>query len=129
MATKRWAWLTACALLFGGLTNVHAHVHYCFDGREPPAAVHLTDGLDHHHDDGIGGGDHKDDGDHDDLDLDVPNQALAKSVKYDLHALEPLVGWAPAIDLQRTYASIPQVEIAPWPPPAYLKPQLRAPPR
>jgi hypothetical protein len=122
MASKRWACVVAVAVLFAGVTNAHAHVHLCFDGSEPPASVHLVDASNHLDDH------FKHDGDHDDLDLDVPNQALAKSVKYDLLALPPLSGWVHAVDAQRTYASIRQVEIAPWPPPLYSRPQLRAPP-
>ena len=83
MVSKRWTWLAALAVLFAGLTNAHSHVHYCFDGQEPPASVHLVDGTDHDHE--LPG--HSDGAEHDDLDLDVPNQALAKAVKYDLPAI------------------------------------------
>ena len=62
-------------MLFAGLTNAHGHVHYCFDGQEPPAAVHLVDSTDHDHE--VPG--HSDGDEHDDLDVDVPNQALAKA--------------------------------------------------
>ena len=77
MVSKRWTWLAALAVLFAGLTNAHSHVHYCFDGQEPPASVHLVDGTDHDHE--MPG--HSDGAEHDDLDLDVPNQALAKAVQ------------------------------------------------
>ena len=45
MTSKRWAWIAAAAVLFAGLTNAHAHVHFCFDGQEPPTAIHLADSF------------------------------------------------------------------------------------
>ena len=60
MTSKRWSWLAGFALLFAGITNAHSHVHYCFDGQEPPAAVHLIESADHHHET-LG---HHDDGTH-----------------------------------------------------------------
>src|SRR5262245_59947602 len=94
MVSKRWSWLAGFALLFAGITNAHSHVHYCFDGQEPPAAVHIADSAAHHHE--TPG--HTDDGsDHDDFDVDVPNQALAKIVKYDLPAI-PVVTWSITLD-------------------------------
>ncbi len=127
MVTKRWAWLAAFALLFAGLTNAHAHVHYCFDGQEPPASVHLADSLDHHHDVGLshGGGhdtghdhhdhdlDHGQGGEHDDLDLDLPNQALAKTVKHDLPAITAVVRWAVADDAGSSYSTAQLVAAPP----------------
>ena len=89
MVSKRWTWLAGLAVLFAGLTNAHGHVHYCFDGQEPPAAVHLVDSTDHDHE--LPG--HDDGTEHDDLDLDLPNQALAKAVKHDLPAIVA-VAWA-----------------------------------
>jgi hypothetical protein len=83
MLSKRWSWLAAVAVLVAGVTNAHSHVHYCFDGSEPPAAVHLADAIDHHHAvPGDAGEAPLGDGiEHDDLDLDLPNQAIAKAVK------------------------------------------------
>ena len=125
MVSKRWTWLAGFALLFAGLTNAHSHVHYCFDGSEPPAAVHLADSSAHHHeaagqpDDGI---------EHDDLDVDVPNQALAKAVKYDLPAI-PVLGWTMPIDALPGGTLADSVDTPPHPNPRYALPQLRAPPR
>ena len=139
MGTKRWAWLTAFSLLFAGLTNAHAHVHYCFDGQEPPASVHFVDALDHHHalghldehelEDRLSEHDHGTDGDHDDLDLDLPNQALAKSLKHDLAAIAPPVHLTPAADTSRSYSAARYVASPPRPPPLYSRPLQRGPPR
>ena len=125
MVSKRWTWLAGFALLFAGLTNAHSHVHYCFDGSEPPAAVHLADSSAHHHeapgpsDDGI---------EHDDLDVDVPNQALAKAVKYDLPAI-PVLAWTMPLEALPGSTLADRVDTPPHPNPRYALPQLRAPPR
>lgn len=130
MITARWTWLTSLALLFGGLTNVHAHIHYCFDGQEPPAAVHLSDGVDHAHEhpghqanDPAG---HEDD--HDDLDLDLPNQALAKVFKYDQPAIVPLPTWHAPIHAAATAALSPHVLAPHAPDPPHTQPPSRGPP-
>jgi hypothetical protein len=134
MASTRWTWITGLAVLFAGITNAHAHVHYCFDGQEPPAAVHLSDGIDHahehpgpasHHDDVL----HHDDADHDDLDLDLPNEALAKIVKHDQLALAPLLGWSTVIDSRPAAALAWSSAAPPAPDPLYARPPLRGPPR
>jgi hypothetical protein len=122
MVSKRWTWLAALAVLFAGLTNAHSHVHYCFDGQEPPASVHLVDATDHDHE--LPG--HSDGTGHDDLDLDVPNQALAKAVKYDLPAITPHVWTVPRESLPSS-ALVDTVDVPPDP--RYAHPQLRAPPR
>ena len=124
MVSKRWTWLAAFALLFAGLTNAHSHVHYCFDGQEPPASVHLVDGTDHEHE--LPG--QSDGEEHDDLDLDVPNQALAKAVKYDLPAITPQV-FTVAFEPSPPGALGDAVDSPPAPDPRYAHPQLRAPPR
>ena len=102
MVSKRWTWLAALGLLFAGLTNAHSHIHYCFDGQEPPAAVHITDSTDHHHE--VPG--HDDGYDHDDLDLDLPNQALAKVFKHDLPAIDGLVFTVPVEALRQSALAV-----------------------
>jgi hypothetical protein len=125
MVSKRWTWLTGIAWLFAGLTNAHGHVHYCFDGKEPPAAVHLVDSTDHDHE--IPG--HDSTGDHDDLDLDIPNQALAKACKYDAPAMAPLLTWAVDVEVAATETDV-VIPVEPHPPdPHHYRPPLRGPPR
>ena len=126
MVSKHWTWLTAAALSFAGLTNAHSHVHYCFDGQEPPAAVHLVDSTDHAHEIP---GHHSDDAEHDDLDLDVPNQALAKVCKHDLPAIVAALAWTTTFESPAGGALADTVDIPPAPDPRYTHPQLRAPPR
>jgi hypothetical protein len=105
-----------------GITNAPAHVHLCFDGHDPPAAVHLTGGSDHDHsldEDANCSGD---------VDVDLENQALAKTVKHDLLAIASAIVWTLAFEGD---ASNPLPVIAqprPIPPPLYTHPPLRAPP-
>jgi hypothetical protein len=130
-ASKRWSWLAALAVLFAGITNAHSHVHYCFDGQEPPAAVHLVDVMDHHHDaPGHAHDGHSDDGaGHDDLDVDLPNQAsLAKAAKYDVPAID-VVAWTMPFESLPPGALVASVDTPPAPSPRYALPRLRAPPR
>ena len=124
MVSKRWTWPAALAVLFAGLTNAHAHVHYCFDGQEPPAAVHLTDSTDHDHE--VPG--HSEGAEHEDLDLDVPNPALTKACKHDLPAITSHV-WASSFEALSGKAPVHVTDLPPAPNPRYLHPQLRAPPR
>ena len=124
MVSKRWTWLAAVAVLFAGLTNAHSHVHYCFDGQEPPGAVHLADGTDHDHE--LPG--HSGSSEHDDLDVDLANQALAKAVKYDLPAITPHV-WTTAFEVVPRGALADTVVVPSTLSLRYAHPQLRAPPR
>jgi hypothetical protein len=124
MVSKRWSWLAGLALLFAGLTNAHSHVHYCFDGQEPPASVHIVNSTDHEHE--LPG--HDDGDEHDDLDLDVPNQALAKVVKHDLPAIDALA-WTLPIEAAPRGGLAVGIDAEAQPNPRYALPQLRAPPR
>ena len=123
MASKRWAWITAIAVLVAGISNAHAHVHLCFDGQEPPAAVHLVDDTGHLNE-------HAADSHHDDVDVDLQSQAtLAKNAKHDLVAIDAAVAWTLAFEAHTanrlpTFAPAP-----PFPAPLYSHPSPRAPPR
>jgi hypothetical protein len=140
MISKRWAWIAAAAVLFAGLTNAHAHVHFCFDGQEPPTAFHLADPFDPHgplehgghHDHAANDGNAGTDtgaGDHDDRDVDIPNSAVAKSVKYDLVAITPAARSALDIDVERRDSLTRRDPVAPVSAALYARPPLRGPPR
>lgn len=125
MSKRRWhSLLSTWALLFAGLTNAHAHLHLCFDGEESPAAGHLAEHGGHLVEHTLG-----DDGEHDDVDVDVAHQALAKSLKHDLYAVLPYA----SVGVRYAAAATTVAEPAIGPPPKqarpYLRPPLRAPPR
>jgi len=88
--------------------------------------VHLVDSTDHAHEIP---GHHSDDAEHDDLDLDVPNQALAKVCKHDLPAIVDALAWTTTFESPAGSALTDSVDIPPAPDPRYTHPQLRAPPR
>lgn len=66
-----WIWLVIAAVLIGRFEG--AHLHLCFDGSEPPAAVHMADGADH--DDA-----HHMETQHVDQDVDMFGATLVKKV-------------------------------------------------
>jgi hypothetical protein len=66
-----WIWLVIAAVLTGRFEG--AHLHLCFDGSEPPAAVHMADGADH--DDA-----HRAETQHVDQDVDLSGATLVKKV-------------------------------------------------
>src|SRR5690242_12528275 len=75
----RWIWLLCLVLLavrMGG-----AHLHLCFDGMEPPLAVHAGDIVEHgdehasqHHDENANK-------QHADVDLNLVDNGIAKTIK------------------------------------------------
>jgi hypothetical protein len=135
MASTRWTWITSLAVLFAGVTNAHAHVHYCFDGQEPPAALHVGDSPEHSHEHANHASqradtpDHGAEADHDDLDVDLLNKALAKVVKHDQLGLAPLPAWSTVVDARPAPALAWSVDTPPAPDPLYARPPLRGPPR
>jgi hypothetical protein len=66
-----WIWLVIAAVFVGRWEG--AHLHLCFDGNEPPAAMHMADGATHddaHHLDTV----------HVDHDVDMFGATLLKKV-------------------------------------------------
>jgi hypothetical protein len=126
MASKRWTWLMGIAWLFAAMTNAHGHVHYCFDGQEPPASVHLVDSTQHEHE--HPGHDSSESG-HEDLDVDLPNQALGKACKHDAPAILPVLAWTAGVHAPVGAAPIPWDEAPQISDPPYHRPPSRAPPR
>jgi hypothetical protein len=127
MRVKRWPLvLAAWTVLFAGLTNAHAHVHLCFHGQGLPAAAHVLDDGHQAHEHTEHAGGHED---HDDLDVDVPHPALAKSIKYDdLVAMFWSPGSAVLPPAPAACASTPYTGAVPYSPRLYARPPLRAPP-
>lgn len=126
MVTSRWAWVSCCAVLFAGQS--HAHLHYCLDGQEPPISVHYGDGIDpgHEHEEHHG----KDDGPHDDLDVDLigADQALTKAFKLDQPVPALLAGWSIDLAAPRSGVAAGRPDLAPGSDPPHARPQARGPP-
>jgi hypothetical protein len=126
MVRTRWTWVTCLAVLFAGQS--HAHLHYCFDGQEPPVSVHFGDGIDpgheheEHHD--------EDDSPHDDLDVEINrgDQALAKVFKLDHPDLASFPGWSLIVAAPRISGTVASPEFPHGPDPPHVRPQVRGPP-
>ena len=110
------------ALLYAGLTNAHVHAHLCFDGLEEPVAVHVAERGEHLHEHSTSHDEH------DDVDVDVLNQALAKAFKHDLNALAPSCGHTLVETRVNESLRAHPLVAAPKPPQPFLRPPLRAPP-
>jgi hypothetical protein len=124
MPSKRWAFVAALGVLLAGITNAHAHIHLCFDGHEPPAALHLAGDTDHDK------SHERDDPDcSGDVDVDLQNQAVAKTVKHDLLGIDTPVSWTLALDGVVAAPLAALAESPRHPPPLFTRPPLRAPPR
>jgi hypothetical protein len=93
----------------------------CFDGQEPPATIHggHDSGVAHHADE---------QGDHDDLDVDLRDEGVAKSFKPDLPAITPTLIFvlAAPVNFDELLTSEPGTPRGPDPP--HTRPLLRAPP-
>jgi hypothetical protein len=120
----RHPWILVLALLafaFGRLTG--AHLHMCFDGSEPPLSLHTSDGthLEHH-----AGEEHH----HDDVDVEPLGDLLAKNAQVVLLAVVAAGIWVIALIAPWRPVAIAAIESRPLrPPPRFLRPPLRAPPR
>jgi hypothetical protein len=132
MFSRGWTWVACLAVLFAGLGN--AHLHYCFDGQEPPVSVHLTDGIDpgHDHHDHTGHApDHEPDQEHHDdldVDLDLGNNALAKTFKFDQPDFASPSGWSVIVAAPRASVLRDWIELPRTPEPSFARPQARGPP-
>lgn len=120
--TKHWIVLSS-ALAFLIASSLGTHVHICFDGQEPPSAVHVLDGehLDHH----AGTSEP-----HNDVDVDPVGKPLPKPFKLELPALALLVVCAfvllaPSARIPARSRSVSSHLSLP----RYWRPLLRAPPR
>lgn len=103
-----------------------AHLHYCFDGSEPPVTLHIDGHVGSHH---MKGGVSA--GGHEDMDVSVGVDALVKKVPtlldllgliaalaFFLHLLPRVQTVVPSFDLVLPFSTRR----------AYLRPPLRGPP-
>jgi hypothetical protein len=157
MKSRRWPGLLASvALLFAGLTNAHSHLHVCLDGAAA-AAQHEDDHSDggHGHEPSRGPAPHAHDhsdhswtdetvlaqwaphhaeldagaADHADVDVDIPNQALAKTLKLDQAAIAPAGPWQPLAYREPAETPAARAKLTPHASPPFVRPLLRGPPR
>ena len=83
---KRWL-VVLFGVAFLNANALGAHLHYCFDGKEPRSSLHLLDGQeDLHH-----LGTHEK---HNDKDVKLTDQALAKFFKFSASPPAVPVSWA-----------------------------------
>jgi hypothetical protein len=108
-------------------SGLGAHIHLCFDGQEPESAMHVLDGNDHldHH---LGQDEHGQS--HNDVDVDVAGQALAKTFNQDeLPVLALLWAWLLPVPLKARFQRRPARRRSDTHrPPRFWRPLLRAPP-
>lgn len=119
---RRWFWLVLIAFLATRLVDVHLHL--CFDGQEPPSAVHMADGS--HHDDA-----HHVDTEHADRDVQMFDAVLLKKLADPSDTLFPL--FAAALLLALLPPRAPRIPPGADPPVVLrslllLRPPLRGPP-
>ena len=117
-----WLWVAFIAFLATRVSD--AHVHLCFDGQEPPTAVHMADGSVHNDA-------HHADTDHTDQDVDVLGALLVKKVDDSLDLTAPLLAAAIVLLVSdhRSVRPFSAYDSAPAHPPFRLTPPLRGPPR
>jgi hypothetical protein len=125
MVSKRWIWAACLAVLFAGQSQ--AHVHYCFDGHEPPMSVHLADGIDpgHEHPDHDA-----DEGCQDDVDVDLnpAELALGKVFKLDQPDLAAVFGSSVIVASPGAGVLVDWIELPQTSDPPFARPQVRGPP-
>jgi hypothetical protein len=115
-------WVVVLAVLTVRASDTH--LHFCFDGQEPPTSVHFADASVHHDE-------HHETQDHADKDYDPLVGLLSKSVGTDSDVAPPipvlvLVVLLPPASDTLPAASDPLLPAATSP--LHLRPPLRGPP-
>lgn len=123
---RAWLLTLMCVVLLLGPVG-GAHLHLCFDGKEPPASFHLFDLGMHHPESG-----HSEPGmnaAHQDSDVAVSDNLLSKG-KVEWTPTLALLAAALLLGLLRTpQRFIPRFTACATPPaPLFLRPPLRGPP-
>lgn len=116
-------WTVVLAVLAVRLTDTH--LHFCFDGQEPPTTVHVADASVHHDEE------HHDGSAHADKDINPFVGTLVKSDDDAQPIFALIVGTLLTIDLLSPDHGTPLFDresAATGRPPYYLTPPLRGPP-
>lgn len=107
-----------------------AHAHLCFDGREPPVTLHITDAIDAHHADEASSGLSAS---HDDLDVGVASDLLLKRIEASFDMVVLFTAFFLLLAFMPASRHAPVRRDDPPPAPAaalpHFRPPLRAPPR
>lgn len=123
--TRLHAWIWLALIAFTGTRLSDIHLHLCFDGSEPPAAMHMADGA--VHDDA-----HHRETRHVDQDVDVFDALLLAKKNDSAH--DSVAIWRAPLVLLDVRVLISQVarsvlSLRIRPPLFHLRPPLRGPPR
>lgn len=116
-------WTLVLAVLAVRMNDTH--LHFCFDGQEPPTSVHHADASVHHDEE------HHDGGTHADKDIDPFVGTVVKSDDDSQPLFALIVGTLLTIDLlPPDHGAPPLYRETPLAtdPPFYLRPPLRGPP-
>ena len=112
--------MVVAAIAFLAASTLGTHLHYCFDGSEPPVSVRVSDGGIHHADQSQ---------DINDLDIDLGDQVLVKPFKVDMPWIAiPQVRVASLISDVELFPRVTRQARVSLPPPRFLSPPLRGPP-
>jgi hypothetical protein len=125
-STRLLLWTVVLTVLTARASDTH--LHFCFDGQEPPASVHFADASlhdDEHHPE------HHDSEDHADKDFDPLVGVLLKHGGSDADIALPTYVVAAVLLLPPVTTTVPAVSDSLPPhasPPSNLRPPLRGPP-
>src|SRR3546814_17348652 len=100
-----------------------AHMHFCLDGSEPRASLHVLDGFDMRHDAGM-------DAPHDDVDILLGEQTLSKSGQSSVDLRRLLIATLCLLRLRpKRREPIVLLVVTDHRAAAHLRPPTRGPPR
>lgn len=116
-----WLWIAFVAFLATRVSD--AHVHLCFDGQEPPTAVHMADGSVHNDA-------HHADSEHTDQDIGLFDALLVKKGddSPDLDSFLPALGMLVVVSEDDRTQPLAAYRAPAIRPPFRLIPQPRGPP-
>lgn len=120
MAFLKQGLIVVAAIAFLATSTLGTHLHFCFDGREPPVSVRVSDG-------GIQYANQSQD--NNDLDIDLSDQVLVKPFKVDMPWITvPQVWVASLVSNVELFSPVARQARVSLSPPRFLSPPLRGPP-
>lgn len=117
---KQWVWVLF-GVAFLNANALGAHLHLCLDGKDPRSSLHVLDRPTNLHADASE--------QHNDMDVKLGDQALAKVFKFDPSSAPPPATWAvPVVTFVEFLASPVERLEQPVSAVRYLLPPQRGPP-